>query len=237
VIYRDQHERCPRCSAELIDARAARACPDCGGLWVDEATVTEMVTRMLPPRPFSTLVLAVLDRDEPPIACPSCGAKMEPTSIHGVALDWCRKHGLWFDAQELEIALQRVADPDLPPPVSELAVAPGDAPDGLVPPGWLRFVVETPGHAARTLTLKGVVRIGRMKSSQIHIEGDDQVSRMHALIGEVPDEGGPWLIDLGSSSGTYVSGERVEKIRIRSGDRIGVGKTTLSVSFVETPSE
>jgi hypothetical protein len=61
-MYRDSFEKCPRCATELVDARSARGCRVCGGLWVEEQVFTEMILAMLPPRPLSRLVLAVIDR-------------------------------------------------------------------------------------------------------------------------------------------------------------------------------
>lgn len=39
------------------------------------------------------------------LGCPVCGEVMELVEHHGVYLDWCREHGVWMDAGEME-ALQ-----------------------------------------------------------------------------------------------------------------------------------
>ena len=62
MTYRDSFEQCPRCHLTLVDARAARACEQCGGLFVEEPALSEMVLNMLPPQPHGRLLLAVLQR-------------------------------------------------------------------------------------------------------------------------------------------------------------------------------
>jgi Zn-finger nucleic acid-binding protein len=43
----------------------------------------------------------------PAIACPTCSVAMETVLLFDVAVDRCGKHGIWFDAQELAVALRR----------------------------------------------------------------------------------------------------------------------------------
>src|SRR5262245_25762119 len=196
MIYRDGFERCPRCGVELVDARSARGCRACGGLWIAEQVVTEMLLAMLPPRPLSRLVLAVLQRAGERLSCPTCGTAMEATTIHDVELDRCPKHGIWFDARELELALRRVADKDREPPleslprtravvVSAAPLAPSPAPGPPQPSQReaLVFLVEQPGRPPRAVRLADdIIKLGSMASAQLRIEGDDRVSRIHAVI-------------------------------------------------------
>lgn len=107
-MYRDSFEKCPRCAVELTDARSARGCRSCGGLWVEEHVLSEMVLEMLPPGSLSRLQLAAVSRAEPAIACPTCGDRMEQTEIHQARIDRCSKHGVWFDREELQQALHRI---------------------------------------------------------------------------------------------------------------------------------
>lgn len=62
-----------------------------------------------------------------------------------------------------------------------------------------------------------------------------QVSRHHACIEAEPD--GLYLRDMGSRHGTLRNGERVERTRLRSGDRIGLGQSTVSLTFLDGPAE
>ena len=57
--------------------------------------------------------------------------------------------------------------------------------------------------------------------------GDNTVSRRHAEL--KPGDGGEWVLrDLGSSNGTYVNGQRVDRsVALRLGDQFRVGRTLL----------
>jgi pSer/pThr/pTyr-binding forkhead associated (FHA) protein len=71
------------------------------------------------------------------------------------------------------------------------------------------------------------VTIGR--SADVNVSVNDRwVSRCHCEIDRVEDA--IVVRDLCSSHGTYVNGERVEQVELKSGDRLGVGLT----SFVAT---
>ena len=58
------------------------------------------------------------------LCCPVCGKHMNRRNFaraSGVVIDWCRGHGYWFDAHELETILEFVARgglraPPRPPP-------------------------------------------------------------------------------------------------------------------------
>lgn len=227
MTYRDSFETCPRCGVDLIEARSARACPRCGGLWLDEMVMSEMVLEMLPPQPISRLELAVLARSGEPIACPTCKAPMHAATIHGVALDRCAKHGVWFDAGELQRALERVADPKLAPPLVPLAPARRRAPT-VGPPIEIGFVVTTPGHMTQQLRVtEDIIKIGRTSSAHVRL-ADPRANRMHAII-DATTSSSIWLIDLGSSEGTFVNGTRITKARLDNGDRIVIGGTTIEV--------
>jgi 23S rRNA maturation mini-RNase III len=82
---------------------------------------------------------------------------------------------------------------------------------------WLEFAIREPGQPERRLHIaRRIIKIGKLSSSHIRIGHDDDVSRMHAVI-ELSDEG-VMIIDLGSTRGTYVNGERVDKKRLCLGD-------------------
>ena len=107
MIYRDEREQCPRCGTELLDARAARGCSTCGGLWIGVADVQEMAqTMQIPPEPVE-LPFAMDQRQ--PLSCPGCRDPMRTLLLYDVPIDSCMKHGVWFDAQELALVLLRAA--------------------------------------------------------------------------------------------------------------------------------
>jgi len=69
-----------------------------------------------------------------------------------------------------------------------------------------------------------VMRIGRDASNPIRVP-DTEISRQHAEIRCVDGEYS--IVDLVSSNGTYLNGQRVTEAKLTSGDRIQVGKTVL----------
>jgi hypothetical protein len=79
-----------------------------------------------------------------------------------------------------------------------------------------------------TLT-QPVIKVGKLSSSHLRLD-DDSVSRMHAVI-EVSGPGDVSIIDLGSTKGTHVNGQKVNKAKLQSGDQIVVGNTRLEISM------
>ena len=66
--------------------------------------------------------------------------------------------------------------------------------------------------------------LGRDSSNLIQVH-DTEVSRRHA---EIRREGDAYtVVDLGSSNGTFVNGERVERHALANGDRLQVGSTLI----------
>lgn len=111
--------RCPRCTERprlaprTLGALAVDQCPQCTGVFVRERVLEDMVRQRDE--------AAVLARELPPSERPSVEEKVrylhcaacEDLMLRnnygrrsGVIVDVCKKHGLWFDADEL----RRVAD-------------------------------------------------------------------------------------------------------------------------------
>jgi TonB family protein len=76
-----------------------------------------------------------------------------------------------------------------------------------------------------------VIKVGKLASSHLRLD-DDSVSRMHAVI-EVGGAGDVQLIDLGSTRGTLVNGEKITKVRLRPGDEVNFGDVRVVVAFAE----
>ena len=77
----------------------------------------------------------------------------------------------------------------------------------------------------------GPLRFGRGRVCELRID-DDGVSRTHAALH--PEDGGWVLIDLASSNGTTVQGERVSKRRLADGDVIHLGpRVSFRFSMVD----
>lgn len=70
------------------------------------------------------------------------------------------------------------------------------------------------------------------RSSESHLcMAHAQVSRQHACIELEPD--GLYLRDLGSRHGTLRNDERIERVRLRSGDRIALGHPSVALVFLD----
>jgi TonB family protein len=94
----------------------------------------------------------------------------------------------------------------------------------------IRFQIYKGDQLVREETLtEPVIKIGKLASSHLRLE-DETVSRMHAVV-EVTGPGELQLIDLGSTRGTMVNGERINKAILKSGDQIHFGDTRVVVSF------
>jgi transcriptional regulator with GAF, ATPase, and Fis domain len=79
------------------------------------------------------------------------------------------------------------------------------------------------------LELEGaVVRVGRAIDNEIRLSGN-LVSRHHCRIEAGPE--GVWAIDLGSSNGTQVNGEKIKRRLLDPGDRVRVGKAVLEIEL------
>jgi len=70
------------------------------------------------------------------------------------------------------------------------------------------------------------VTIGRAEDNTIALPGDEFASGHHARIESQRD--GVWILDLGSTNGTFVNGARLDGRRLlREGDMVQIGDTEL----------
>jgi signal transduction histidine kinase/pSer/pThr/pTyr-binding forkhead associated (FHA) protein len=91
-----------------------------------------------------------------------------------------------------------------------------------VPPSL--FVVSGRDQGAKFELEDGMMGLGRDSSNFIQVH-DTEVSRRHA---EIRRDGEHFtVVDLASSNGTFVNGERVEHHQLASGDRVQVGSTLI----------
>lgn len=77
------------------------------------------------------------------------------------------------------------------------------------------------------------VTIGRKPSNFVQI-GDQEVSRIHCQI-RAPGSGRPELVDMNSSSGTFLNGEKLrpnEPYALEDGDRIEIGSAAFRYELV-----
>ncbi|MEP6865346.1 MAG: AgmX/PglI C-terminal domain-containing protein [Deltaproteobacteria bacterium] len=80
-----------------------------------------------------------------------------------------------------------------------------------------------------------VIKLGKVPSAHLKLD-DETVSRMHAII-EVNGPGDVSIIDLGSTKGTFVNGQKVNKAKLQSGDTIVVGETKIELTIGQPGDE
>ena len=93
------------------------------------------------------------------------------------------------------------------------------------------WVLKTADGAEPAVTFRilpvSIKTIGRAIGADFIVDAA-MVSRVHCRLtagaGEIE------LQDLGSTNGTFVNGERVDRAFVKSGDRIGVGRVELEIS-------
>jgi TonB family protein len=96
----------------------------------------------------------------------------------------------------------------------------------------IRFEIYKGDNLVREEVLaQDVIKIGKLASSHLRLD-DETVSRMHAVI-ETTGPNEIHVVDLGSTRGTTVNGERVTKARLQSGDEIMFGDCRVIVTFSE----
>ncbi len=116
---------CPRCQNPLREVGATNTrsgrlveCGHCAGLWIDEHSFENLVhkrERHAPPPIPGAQRETGSPRLRPEtvayLPCPVCGERMHRKNFanhSGVILDWCKGHGFWFDADELERVMEFV---------------------------------------------------------------------------------------------------------------------------------
>lgn len=84
--------------------------------------------------------------------------------------------------------------------------------------------------ATEQLFERDIVKIGRLASAHLKLD-DSKVSRIHAVI-ESSSGGAEYsIIDMGSTEGTFLNGEKVSKEKLSDGDELRLGDTRIVVSF------
>lgn len=104
-----------------------------------------------------------------------------------------------------------------------------------LPPQTLASLVVLAGEecAGRVYRLEGgTYTVGRALDSDIRLEGAG-ISRQHARL-HCRADGAVELEDLGSRNGTWVCGQRVERVRLADGDKVQLGlSTVLKLSYAD----
>ena len=150
------------------------------------------------------------------VFCNQCGHRNPPSST------FCSSCGSPLDSLDDRTITLSTVDP--------LQDAPGTDDDLVVPVGELPLevgvlIVRAGAQAGSRFPLEQpLTRLGRHPDSEISLD-DITVSRRHAEIERTPD--GHVVSDAGSLNGTYVNQERIDRIVLRHGDELQIGKFRL----------
>jgi ABC transport system ATP-binding/permease protein len=93
------------------------------------------------------------------------------------------------------------------------------------------WVITTEEDAASPFTFRilpgNIKTIGRAPRADFIVEAT-LVSRIHCRLTAGATE--LEVVDLGSTNGTYVNGQRIERAALKSGDTLGVGEVRFRIS-------
>ena len=93
------------------------------------------------------------------------------------------------------------------------------------------WVLKTADDAAEPFVFRilpgNIKTIGRARRADFIVEAP-LVSRLHCRLTAGASE--LEVVDLESTNGTFVNGERISRVTVRSGDRLGVGRVELHVT-------
>ena len=104
---------------------------------------------------------------------------------------------------------------------------PARASKGGKPPSQV-VVHEPDTPKPRTVRLSGSAEIGRGKTNDVALDGDEFTSAKHAKVEARMD--GVWVEDLGSTNGTFLNDRKVaQAVEVHAGDVVKVGKTVLEL--------
>ena len=88
-----------------------------------------------------------------------------------------------------------------------------------------QLIVTVPERDPQTVELDDTLVVGRVAPADL-VVADAKVSRRHCKVSK--SRAGWTVTDLGSSNGTRVAGHVVRAHVLRDGDRIEIGRTTLT---------
>jgi len=150
------------------------------------------------------------------VFCNQCGHRNPPESA------FCSSCGEPLDSLDDRTITLTAIDPlqDAPGPDDDIVIPVGDLPLEI---GVL--IVRAGAQAGARFSLdETTTKLGRHPDSEISLD-DITVSRRHAEIERTTD--GYLASDAGSLNGTYVNQERIDRMLLRHGDELQIGKFRL----------
>ena len=122
----------------------------------------------------------------------------------------------------------RTMSRDLRLPQESFILTPDRSPRERLPLGGRLTVLRSPALAAgEEFDLDSApLTFGRSGDNDVALPGDEYASSAHARL--EPRRDGVWVEDIGSTNGTFVNGERIDRPRrLRAGDVVRIGETDL----------
>ena len=98
----------------------------------------------------------------------------------------------------------------------------------------LRFIAGKYQGGEFPLRMEREIIVGRSSELDMVLV-EDMVSRKHAKIST--SNGQIVIMDLGSTNGTFVNGEKIKKTRLKEGDRILIGTSILKVISTDAKNQ
>jgi Zn-finger nucleic acid-binding protein len=124
-VNRDEAATCPTCEGHRAldpygENTTRLVCDGCKGVFIALPELERLVAEAKKHAPTdiveaTPLVLAATKKDEPLRRCPRCVTMMTKHDLHGIVVDRCEAHGLWFDHEELAQVLQKIDLASRPP--------------------------------------------------------------------------------------------------------------------------
>jgi pSer/pThr/pTyr-binding forkhead associated (FHA) protein len=120
--------------------------------------------------------------------------------------------------------------PTAPPPVPTTMAMPArtQPPAGVAAAPQAQLTIESgpdAGHAHRTGD--HALRLGRSPDNDVILR-DPATSGHHARLERRGEQF--WVVDLGSTNGTFVNGEAIQEKQLNSGDRLTIGQNSVQFS-------
>ncbi len=140
-MNRDEYARCPIDQSALDPEPDDRklTCRTCEGAFVSEAEVSRMIGEITHSEP-KPLVFETQREGELVRTCPRCLNQMEKLALHGIQLDRCEPHGLWFDPEEMQRILNEVGLGSVPKMQLHEKIMTGAFGAGFIAINLLRFI-------------------------------------------------------------------------------------------------
>jgi predicted component of type VI protein secretion system len=127
-------------------------------------------------------------------------------------------------APEVEAAPEVGATKIYKPPTATAAVSAAEAEEL----GLARQPAALLVDGSRHELTKAALVMGRSRDCDIRLD-DPNVSRRHAEVRR--EDGGFWVVDLGSTNGIELNGRKVDRARLANDDRITIGRTEVRVEI------